>query len=106
MRFFSSIFRFVVIAAALCATLMCGVACFLGDMHAWLADPMSRAAARSEFLLEPLWYRACIAGLGCMAGMLASGLVLGPVALLYEIRDSMADLRDRLAATPRPDHSS
>ena len=98
MKFFSNILRAVLLLCSLAVVVILGVAGYFGLFEVLWAPPAEQEAALQEFLQGSKSLRLGMAGVGMLLGILISALTLGPIALLYEIRDTMADIRDRLAA--------
>jgi hypothetical protein len=98
MKFFTQILRITLIFSAIATTVLFSMAGFTGVIYTWGADPSLNEGIFEEFRREPIWYRSCMAGLGCMVGVVVSALAVGPIALLFEIRDNLAVVGDRLSA--------
>jgi hypothetical protein len=97
MKFFSQILRVTLITLALSIIFIFSVFGFFYSFEVFWVDQATSATVREQFMREPIWYRSCMAGAGGVIGVISSALLLGPIALLYEIRDTMAEVRDRLA---------
>ncbi len=98
MRTLTQILRALLLLTACACVILCTLSGFTGTYTAiGAASAERKGAALQEFLGQPMWYRAIAAAIGAIIGLVASALVLGPIALLFEIRDLLVESRDRLA---------